>query len=73
MDKIEASEFIVKEGAPVVGVPLSQLKLCEDVLIASILRGKEVIIPRGHDTIEPGDRVVIVSRMALHDIGDILR
>ena len=73
MDKIEASEFIVKEGAPVIGVPLCELKLRESVLIASILRGKMVIIPRGHDTIQAGDRVVIVSRAALHDIGDVLR
>ena len=73
MDKIEASEFIVKEGAPIIGVPLSDLQLKQDILIASILRGKQVIIPRGHDSIVAGDRVVIVSRMALHDIGDVLR
>lgn len=73
MDKIEASEFIVKEGAPVIGETLSKLHLKPDVLIAAILRGKQVIIPRGHDAIEAGDRVVIVSRMALHDIGDVLR
>lgn len=73
MDKIEASEFIVKEGAPVIGVSLSDLHLKQDMLIASILRGKQVIIPRGHDKIEAGDRVVVVSRAALHDIGDVLR
>ena len=73
MDKIEASEFIVKEGAPVIGVPLMELELKHDVLIASILRGKKVMIPRGHDHIEAGDHVVVVSRTALHDIADILR
>ena len=73
MDKIEASEFIVKEEAPVVGVPLMELQLKRDLLIASILRGKQVIIPRGHDTIEAGDHVVVVSRTPLHDISDVLR
>ncbi len=74
MDKIEASEFIVKEGAPVIGVPLSELELKQNVLIASILRGRKVIIPRGQNTIEAGDRVVIVSQaMALHDIADVLK
>ena len=73
IDKIEASEFIVKEGAPIVGLPLSELHLKENVLIASILRGKKVIIPRGQSTIEVGDRVVIVSEMMpLHDISDVL-
>jgi trk system potassium uptake protein TrkA len=63
----------VKEEAPVVGVPLMELELKRDLLIASILRGKQVIIPRGHDTIEAGDHVVVVSRTPLHDISDVLR
>ena len=72
--KVEASEFIVKEGSPITGKPLSQLAFRKNVLIAAILRGDKVIIPRGHDTIEQGDRVVIVSElMALHDITDVLR
>ena len=72
--KVEASEFIVKEGSPITGKPLSKLAFRKNVLIASILRGDKVIIPRGHDTIEQGDRVVIVSElMALHDITDVLR
>lgn len=72
--KVEASEFIVKEGSAIVGTPLAQLKFKQNVLIAAILRGQKVIIPRGHDTVEVGDRVVIVSElMALHDITDVLR
>jgi len=74
--KIEAAEFIIKEPSEITGIPLSQLgsKFKENVLIASILRGKKVIIPRGHDTIEPGDSVIVVSKMlALHDITDILK
>ena len=72
--KVEASEFIVKENSPITGVPLSQLKFKENVLVAAILRGKKVIIPRGYDVIMPGDAVVIVSGiMALNDICDVLR
>ncbi len=72
--KIEASEFIVKEGSPITNKPLCELHFRDNLLIASILRGKQVIIPRGHDCILPGDRVVIVSElMALHDISDVLR
>lgn len=72
--KVEASEFIVKEGSAITSQPLSQLQFKKNVLIASILRGKQVIIPRGHDTIEPGDHVVIVSEMTrLHDITDVLK
>ncbi len=72
--KVEATEFIVKENSPVIGVPLCSLALKPDVLVAAILRGKRVIIPRGYDTIEKGDSVVIVSGvMAMHDISDILK
>lgn len=72
--KVEASEFIVKENSPITDTPLSQLRFKDNVLIAAILRGKTVIIPRGHDVIKTGDAVVIVSGvMALHDICDVLR
>ena len=72
--KVEAAEFIIKEKAPVVGIPLMEMKFKEGVLVAAILRERKVIIPRGNDVIEVGDRVVIVSnQLAMHDISDILR
>lgn len=71
--EVEAAEFVIKESSDVTGTPLSQLKFKENVLIAAILRGKKIMIPRGHDTIEPGDGVIVVSKLrALHDITDIL-
>lgn len=71
--KIEAAEFIVKEGSPVIGIPLMELKFNANVLVAAILRDRKVIIPRGHDVIQKGDAVVIVSNhLALHDITDVL-
>lgn len=72
--KIEAAEFIVKEGSPVIGIPLCELKFNANVLIAIIVRDRKVIIPRGQDKIQAGDAVVIVSdHLALHDITDILK
>ena len=72
-NKVEASEFIVKEDSPITGTPLMELKFKKDVIIAAILRDKKVIIPRGADRILPGDRVVVVSGiLAIHDISDIL-
>lgn len=53
---------------------MSQLKFKKDVLIASISRGNEVVIPRGHDVIESGDAVVIVSKqLGLQDVTDVLK
>lgn len=72
-NKVEASEFIVKENSPIAGTPLAELKFKRNVLIAAILRKNRVIIPRGADMILPRDRVVIVSGiLAMHDISDVL-
>lgn len=71
--KIEASEFIIKEGSPVAGKTLSELRFRDNVLIAAILRGKTVIVPRGYDSIEVGDSVIVVTEaIGLHDFADIL-
>ena len=73
-DKVEAAEFIVAENSPIIGKPLYELKFKPDVLIASISRGTQVIVPRGGDTIEAGDAVVVVSTcLGISDIADILR
>lgn len=73
-DKVEAAEFIIKDNSPIAGIPLKDLKLKKDVLIASISRADEVIMPRGNDMIEAGDAVVIVSKqLGLHDVVDVLR
>ncbi len=73
-DKVEAAEFLIRYDSPIAGKPLSELKFKKDVLIASISRGNEVVIPRGHDVINAGDTVVIVSKqLGLHDVTDILK
>lgn len=73
-DKVEASEFIIKEGSPIAGIPLCELKFKKDVLVASIYRNGEVIIPRGNDVIQAGDAVVIVSKLlGMRDVTEVLR
>lgn len=72
-DKVEAAEFIVREPSRLVGKPLMELKFKNNLLIASITREGKAIIPRGHDTIQIGDSVVVVStHLGLSDITDIL-
>ena len=72
--EVEAAEFIIRAESPIIGIPLAELKFQENVLIAAILRGKKVLIPRGNDIIQAGDSVVVVSKLVgLHDISDILK
>lgn len=71
--KAEAVEFIVGEDFPQRGIPLKDLKLKKNTLVAGIIRGRKVIIPAGFDTIETGDRIVILSSSKrCLELGDIL-
>lgn len=73
-DKAEALEFRVKEGSPILGIPLEKLKLIDNLLVACINRGGTIITPRGKDTVEAGDTVIIVTtHTGLNDLTDILR
>ena len=72
-NKAEALEFLVQEGAPVIGIPLMQLPLKKDVLVACIYRNRQVIIPNGQTKMEVGDRVIVVTtKIGFQDIRDIL-
>ena len=71
----EALEFIVKEKHDdLTGIPLRDLRFREGILICAILRNRSVIIPRGNDTIEQGDHVIIATTLKqLTDISMILK
>lgn len=72
-NKAEALEFIVKDNAQIVGIPLKNLKLKSNLLIGCIHRKGEVIIPRGNDCMKVGDSVIVVTtQRGLDDIQDIL-
>ena len=72
-DRVEALEFIVRKGSPVIGIPLSQLNLKKGILIACINHYGEIISPSGDSIIRDKDSVIVVTMMTgLKDINDIL-
>lgn len=72
--KAEALEFVIREPSEVTDVPLSELKLKDNLVVACIRRRNNIMYPRGANMITVGDRVVIVtSHQGLNDITDILR
>ncbi len=72
-DQLEAIELYVGEDSKVTGVPLYQMHLKEQVLITCINRGGEIIIPRGHHELLPGDTVVVVTtQTGIGKVDDIL-
>lgn len=59
--KAEALEFRVAKAAAYCGKPLQELSLRDNLLIGCITRGNRIITPRGSDTIEVGDSVIVVT------------
>jgi len=41
--------------------PLKQIGAPADVIVGAIIRGRDVIVPRGDDRIEPGDHIIVFS------------
>lgn len=72
-NQAEALEFAIHENSPVIGKPLAQLNLKKNLLVGCLNRNGAVRIPRGQDTIQVGDTVIIVTtNKGLRDISDIL-
>jgi trk system potassium uptake protein TrkA len=76
--QVQIVEFDVPDGASnaVIGRPLSAAELPKDSRVVSIIRGDEMLVPRGKEHIEPGDRIVVIgspdsarawSRLISHD------
>ena len=65
--KVQIVEFDVPGDAgtgPVIGRPLREAEVPQDSKVVAIIRGKELVMPRGGESIEPGDRIVIIAAPA---------
>ena len=61
--QVQLVEFDVTDSADagILGRPLRDVDTPPDSRLAAIIRGDEVVIPRGAETIEPGDRIVVIG------------
>lgn len=72
--EVEAIEFKVTERFKYLHKTLNEMKIKEHVLVATIIRENEVIVPKGNTTMELNDYVIIVSRgEIMKSLNDILR
>ena len=72
--KAEALEFVAKRGDPYIGVPLKDLTMRRNTLVAVIVRRNKVIVPSGGDTIEADDNVLIITRGGgVTDLNEVIR
>lgn len=72
-NQVEALLFNVISGSKVCHIPLSELETKPNLLIPYIIRGRELIYPGGNDSVQPNDRVIVVTtQKSFRDIDDIL-
>ena len=72
-DMAEAMEFPVTEETRHLGETLIKIRLRPNILIACINRRGEIIIPKGDDTIELNDTVIVVTtaEQRINELNDI--
>ena len=71
--KAEVLEFNVKGDFSCCDVPLREMTLKPNILIAGIVRGRRAIIPSGNDCIYAGDKVIVIAAgHVLLDLSDII-
>jgi trk system potassium uptake protein TrkA len=61
--------FAVRDGSKAIGEKVRKLGLPEGAILAAIVRGEQVVLPRGEDAIEAGDTVIAFS---LHESAEAL-
>ncbi len=70
--KAEALEFKVKDDFEHQNIPLRNLKLKKNIIVAGIIRNRKAIIPGGDDVILSGDHIVVLAAGHLmNDLSDI--
>ncbi len=72
-NRAEAVEFIANNTFKQLSIPLKDISFKPNLIIASIIREGNLIIPNGEDTIEDNDRVLVVTTAKYFDeLNDIL-
>ena len=73
--QVQMVEFDVGETADrtIIGIPLRDATIPADSRVAAIIRSDTVVIPRGDEAIELGDRIVVLgSPQAAHAWGELM-
>ncbi len=69
--QVEALEFVAEHG-DFIGIPLSQLVIKDQALIACQMRKGKIMYPSGDSTIEVGDRVIVTTTLPrMSDLSEI--
>ena len=72
-NRVEALEFYISKDADYLNIPLKDLNINSNTLIASIIRNGQVIIPNGNDVILESDTIIVVSTLQIKDVSGVFK
>jgi len=67
---IEVAEVVLKEGSPVVGCAVRDVRLPERSLIVGVVRGGEALVPKGDTVLETRDHVFLICEQ--RDVAEVV-
>jgi trk system potassium uptake protein TrkA len=59
---VQLSKIVLDERCRMLGIPLSEVEFPPGGLVVAIIRGSEIVVPSGEDTLQPGDQVMVITR-----------
>lgn len=65
--RVTITEIVLPAGAPALNRRLSELKLPENSLVASIVRDDQAIVPHGSSRFLPSDRLILITQPDTHE------
>ena len=72
--RVEALEFNVLPDFEFIDVPVRDIHLRNDIIIAGIVRGTDTIIPSGADVIKAHDKVIVIAKgEKIYDLSSIIK
>ena len=69
--KVNLTEVVLRENAPVIGRSLREIELPDNSLVAYIIRKEQSVVPRGPTVLQVQDRLIVISLPENH--GQVLK
>lgn len=71
---IEVLEFRIDNESGIINIPIFELSIKKNILIGAILRNRTVLQPKGSDTLQPNDTIIVIadSKTGIRSVKDIV-
>ena len=71
--KLELIEMDVADDSEIVGKAIKDIELKKDVIIAAIVRKRNIVLPEGDVVFESDDKIILATSRKIEEIDSILR